>query len=110
MTNQRINKGTQLMFVVAVVFASCKSIPPATIDPKYQRPKSSAIPPSLNLDEITRRILANDTVVINVKIVMPSDRIRLEAENRKLEKTVQTWKYIAAGMFLLAGGSYLLGL
>ena len=98
------------MIVAVILLRSCKSIPPATIDPKFEQPKSSAGRPSLNLDELNRQILANDTIVIHVKIIMPVERQRLEAENAKLKRDVKTWEYIAAGVFLLAGGSYLLGL
>ena len=102
------------MGVVAVVaiitvmaMASCRS---TTIAPDHTAPKSSAGGGTLNLDEITRRIQVNDTINIHVNIIMPSDRLRLEAEIKKKEKETKVWKYIAAGMLLVAGGSYFLGL
>lgn len=105
--------------LLVLVFSSCKSTnqpkTSAGIPERFKRPtkaqnfeRVSIRPPSesFNLDKMALKVFKIDTLTIQINVIVPAERQRLEDENRKLKKKVATWKKIAAVILALATGHY----
>ena len=104
-----------LTFLVLALFSlsSCKSsklatsqdaIKRAVIDSMLSRPKTSAGPSPLN---VLKSLEPGDTLTVFVNLIVPVERQKLEAQNKKLEHKLRTWKRLAA-LFLLIGTGHLI--